>query len=69
MNESFCLVIRGIFDYADSHKNKKWQLFAAIAAAACTKEILSLTPALSRASSTDDSRLFIVPFPKRHHYW
>jgi nucleoside phosphorylase len=37
-----CLVIRGICDYADSHKNKKWQPFAAAAAAACTKEILSV---------------------------
>jgi nucleoside phosphorylase len=25
MNHSPCLVIRGICDYADSHKNKEWQ--------------------------------------------
>ncbi|KAL2012474.1 hypothetical protein VTN00DRAFT_5192 [Thermoascus crustaceus] len=42
MNSFPCLVIRGICDYADSHKNKKWQPFAAGAAAACAKEILSL---------------------------
>ncbi|KAI0877126.1 hypothetical protein GGS24DRAFT_448871 [Hypoxylon argillaceum] len=38
--ESSYLVIRGISDYADSHKNDVWQHYAATAAAACTKEIL-----------------------------
>jgi hypothetical protein len=27
-----CLVIRGTFDYADSHKNKNWQPYAAATA-------------------------------------
>jgi len=35
-----CLVIRGICDYADSHKNKKWQEHAAAVAAAYAKELL-----------------------------
>lgn len=35
-----CLVIRGISDYADSHKNDSWQKFAAAAAAAYAREIL-----------------------------
>ena len=35
-----CLVIRGICDYADSHKNKRWQEYAALTAAAYTKEPL-----------------------------
>ncbi|KAJ8132530.1 hypothetical protein O1611_g1096 [Lasiodiplodia mahajangana] len=35
-----CIVVRGISDYADSHKNNDWQYYAAAAAAACTKEIL-----------------------------
>jgi nucleoside phosphorylase len=35
-----CLVIRGICDYADSHKNKRWQPYAAATAAAYAKEIL-----------------------------
>ncbi|KAE8139545.1 hypothetical protein BDV38DRAFT_280898 [Aspergillus pseudotamarii] len=33
-----CLVIRGICDYADSHKNKDWQEYAAATAAAYAKE-------------------------------
>ncbi|KAI1741315.1 nucleoside phosphorylase domain-containing protein [Xylaria scruposa] len=44
MNSFPCLVIRGICDYADSHKNKKWQAYAAGTAAACAKEILSVIP-------------------------
>lgn len=35
-----CLVIRGICDYADSHKNDTWQNFAAATAAAYTKDLL-----------------------------
>jgi nucleoside phosphorylase len=44
MNSFPCLVIRGICDYADSHKNKKWQPYAAATAAACAKEMLSVIP-------------------------
>jgi nucleoside phosphorylase len=39
-----CLVIRGICDYADSHKNKNWQPYAAATAAAYMKELLSVIP-------------------------
>lgn len=39
-----CLVIRGICDYSDSHKNKKWQGYAAATAAAYAKELLSVIP-------------------------
>ena len=45
MNSFPCLVIRGICDYADSHKNKRWHAYAAAAAAACAKEVLSVIPA------------------------
>ena len=38
-----CLVIRGICDYADSHKNKMWQPYAAATAAALSRELLSLS--------------------------
>jgi nucleoside phosphorylase len=40
-----CLVIRGICDYADSHKNKRWQSYAAATAAAYAKKLLSVIPA------------------------
>ncbi|CAH0015850.1 unnamed protein product [Clonostachys rhizophaga] len=35
-----CLIIKGICDYADSHKSKIWQNYAAATAAACTKALL-----------------------------
>lgn len=35
-----CIVIRGICDYADSHKNKIWQEHAAAVAASFAKELL-----------------------------
>lgn len=43
MNNYPCLVIRGICDYADSHKNKDWQGYAAAVAAAYAKELLFVT--------------------------
>ncbi|KAJ4116142.1 hypothetical protein NW768_011114 [Fusarium equiseti] len=44
MNNFQCLVIRGICDYADSHKNKDWQPYAAATAAAYAKELSSFLP-------------------------
>lgn len=40
MNDFPCVVIRGIADYSDSHKNNKWQDYAAATAAACAKALL-----------------------------
>lgn len=46
MDDFPCLVIRGICDYCDSHKNKRWQPYAALVAAAYAKELLSTIPVL-----------------------
>ena len=35
-----CVVIKGACDYADSHKTKAWQRYAAATAAACMKAFL-----------------------------
>jgi nucleoside phosphorylase len=51
MNSFPSIVIRGICDYADSHKNKKWQHYAAAVAAACAKEVLSTIPAAEVAAT------------------
>jgi hypothetical protein len=40
VNHFPCLVIRGICDYSDSHKNKAWQGYAAMTAAAYAKDLL-----------------------------
>ena len=60
MNDFPCIAIRGISDYADSHKNKTWQPHAAAAAAAYAKELLLETPAI--ASQVHERKSTIWPF-------
>jgi nucleoside phosphorylase len=52
MDEFSCLVIRGICDYADSHKIKTWQPYAAATAAAYAKELLTIIPAQEIVATT-----------------
>ena len=42
MTDFPCLVVRGISDYCDSHKNKVWQDYAAATSAACARELLNI---------------------------
>jgi nucleoside phosphorylase len=44
MDDFPCLVIRGVCDYADTHKNDVWHRYAATTAAAYAKEFLSIVP-------------------------
>ena len=44
MNQFPCVVIRGICDYSDTHKNDIWQGYAAATAAAYAKELLGVIP-------------------------
>ncbi|EHK42084.1 hypothetical protein TRIATDRAFT_229523 [Trichoderma atroviride IMI 206040] len=44
------LIIRGICDYSDSHKNKQWQEYAAATAAAYAKEFLNTIPTTKEAT-------------------
>ena len=44
MSQFPCLVIRGICDYSDTHKNKEWQGYAAMVAAAYAKDLLYRIP-------------------------
>jgi hypothetical protein len=54
-----CLVI---CDYADSHKNKKWQPYAAATAAAYMKELLSVIPPKDVAKvSPQDADMVQIP--------
>ncbi|KAL4961772.1 uncharacterized protein BDV14DRAFT_119957 [Aspergillus stella-maris] len=53
-----CLVIRGICDYADSHKNDDWQGYASGVAAAYAKQLLLFTT----VAQTNQSQKFHVPF-------
>ncbi|KAL8367321.1 hypothetical protein RB595_009172 [Gaeumannomyces hyphopodioides] len=51
MSEFPCLVIRGVSDYADSHKNDEWNHYAAAAAAGCAKELLTHVSAIKKSGS------------------
>ncbi|EDN08696.1 conserved hypothetical protein [Histoplasma mississippiense (nom. inval.)] len=44
MDKFPCLVIRGLCDYADSHKNDQWQPYAAATAAGYARELLQYLP-------------------------
>ncbi|TPX16938.1 uncharacterized protein E0L32_003500 [Thyridium curvatum] len=70
MNNFRCLVIRGICDYSDSHKNKGWQGYAALAAAAYAKDLLShLAPSTTSSFRHDHgpaSSLSASPAPTKH---
>jgi nucleoside phosphorylase len=61
MNNFPCLVIRGICDYADSHKNKRWQEYAAAVAAAYTKELLGIIPVTRVAGTPTVSEVISKP--------
>lgn len=53
-----CLVVRGICDYADSHKNKNWHDYAAVVAAAFTSELLQVVaPEIVMETPVDDAAL------------
>ncbi|RDW79009.1 uncharacterized protein DSM5745_05861 [Aspergillus mulundensis] len=52
------IVVRGICDYADSHKNNQWQGYASAVAAAYAKELLLYTSVARRGQE----RKYHVPF-------
>ncbi|OAL36804.1 hypothetical protein AYO20_03859 [Fonsecaea nubica] len=58
MNEFPCLVIRGICDYADLHKNDAWHRYAAMTAAAYAKEFLQY---ISPAQASQEQPIKDVP--------
>jgi hypothetical protein len=65
MNQLPCLVIRGICDYSDSHKNKQWQGYAALTAAAYAKILLSVVSMnQSRKDRTSRRACWMVPFER-----
>ncbi|KAF5982386.1 nucleoside phosphorylase [Fusarium coicis] len=49
-----CIIVKGVCDYADSHKNKGWQNFAAATAAAVSKVLIEEYP-ITEPSKRDQS--------------
>ncbi|KAF4627884.1 hypothetical protein G7Y89_g10266 [Cudoniella acicularis] len=58
INHFPCLVIRGICDYSDTHKNKEWQGYAAMAAAAYANDLLCQIPPNKVKAEKKISELF-----------
>lgn len=65
MNGFPCLVIRGICDYADSHKNKTWQPYAAATAAAYAKELLLTIPGTVHAQAHEPDKRQTISSDRR----
>ncbi|KAF5674286.1 gamma-glutamylputrescine oxidoreductase [Fusarium circinatum] len=65
-----CLVVKGACDYADSHKGKSTQNYAAATASACTKAILRHWVASTTHGPTAEAHLpqFSVPFPPNEDF-
>ncbi|GKZ37400.1 hypothetical protein AbraIFM66950_008923 [Aspergillus brasiliensis] len=69
MDELPSLAIRGICDYCDSHKNKQWQRYAALAAAAYAKALLSVVPTYCRKKSRDlKQAVWMVPLRRNPRF-
>jgi nucleoside phosphorylase/tetratricopeptide (TPR) repeat protein len=69
MNQLPCLVIRGICDYSDSHKNKQWQGYASLTAAAYAKLLLSVVPNLNHIRKQQTQKAFwMVPFERNPRF-
>ncbi|KAL4740396.1 hypothetical protein BDV11DRAFT_214403 [Aspergillus similis] len=52
-----CIIIKGVCDYADSHKNKAWQAYAAATGAAAAKSFLEYWEPTAR----EDGNKFHIP--------
>ncbi|KAI5460988.1 hypothetical protein BGZ63DRAFT_446076 [Mariannaea sp. PMI_226] len=68
-----CVVIKGVCDYADCHKNKKWQEFAAATAASALKATLErYMPTVKSGKHlgqvSPPQRHFLVPFGRNRDF-
>ncbi|KAG9253047.1 nucleoside phosphorylase domain-containing protein [Emericellopsis atlantica] len=63
-----CVVIKGACDYADSHKNKVWQRYAAAAAAACMKGFLQEWVPIESITQIPKGPWFVIPHPKNENF-
>ncbi|KAJ0418428.1 hypothetical protein BJY00DRAFT_287767 [Aspergillus carlsbadensis] len=52
-----CIIIKGVCDYADSHKNKAWQLYGAATGAAAAKAFLEYWEPTAREVSFEHIRI------------
>ncbi|EEA27372.1 kinesin light chain, putative [Talaromyces marneffei ATCC 18224] len=60
-----CIIIKGVCDYADSHKNKAWQAYAAATGASAAKTFLEYWGPVAR---TERQYHWMVPFQKNSRF-
>ncbi|KAK6363515.1 hypothetical protein TWF730_000947 [Orbilia blumenaviensis] len=60
------IIVKSVCDYADSHKNKDWQGYSAISAAACTKAVLEVWRCATKPPKATISLDNIAAPPKNH---
>ncbi|KAJ3947065.1 uncharacterized protein N0V96_003450 [Colletotrichum fioriniae] len=70
-----CIIVKGVCDYADSHKNKTWQHYAAAIAAAAAKALLDryvpaagLVERVKQVETMAFSPKFLVPYVKNPEF-
>ncbi|KAL2847246.1 putative kinesin light chain [Aspergillus pseudoustus] len=62
-----CIIIKGVCDYADSHKSKVWQAYAAATGASVAKGFLEYWMPAKR-KDTSRNRHVMIPFLRNPHF-
>ncbi|KAJ5689571.1 Tetratricopeptide-like helical [Penicillium macrosclerotiorum] len=70
MDQLPCLVIRGVCDYCDSHKNEKWQGYAALTAASYARALLRVVPLYSHSHNLHrkERHHWMIPFARNPRF-
>ncbi|QSS58082.1 hypothetical protein I7I51_07504 [Histoplasma capsulatum] len=63
-----CIIIKGVCDYADSHKNKLWQAYAAATGASAAKAFLEYWMPTNHKVDASKNRHMMIPFAKNPHF-
>ncbi|KAJ4862488.1 tetratricopeptide repeat domain-containing protein [Trichoderma breve] len=63
-----CIIIKGVSDYADSHKPKGWEKYAAATAASTAKALLLHHFEDRQSKRYTQDRIFSVPFAENHSF-
>ncbi|KAL3462421.1 hypothetical protein BJX64DRAFT_259111 [Aspergillus heterothallicus] len=66
-NNISCLIIKGVCDYADSHKSKLWQAYAAATGACAAKVFLEYWIPEGPEEPTSE-RQFLIPFARNSRF-
>ncbi|PYH40036.1 Pfs, NB-ARC and TPR domain protein, partial [Aspergillus saccharolyticus JOP 1030-1] len=62
-----CIIIKGVCDYADSHKSKMWQAYAAATGASVAKAFLEYWMPVKYQDASKHGHL-IIPFARNSHF-